>query len=82
MIVATLLHFCVFNFWPEMTAADVSIDSEEFTAIELPPEIEIPPPPQAIARPATPVIASADIEDHPLTGQQLGHLRRVAARGG
>jgi len=63
MILATLLHFCVFKFWPEMTAADVSFDAEEFVAIELPPEIEIPPPPEAIARPATPVMASADIDE-------------------
>jgi protein TonB len=33
------------------------------TAIELPPEIEIPPPPQSIARPATPVIAEANIDE-------------------
>jgi protein TonB len=32
-------------------------------AIELPPEIEIPPPPQQIARPATPIIATADIDE-------------------
>ncbi len=31
--------------------------------IELPPEIEIPPPPEAISRPATPVMATADIDD-------------------
>jgi len=63
MILATLLHFCLFFFWPEMTAADFSYDAEELTAIELPPEIEIPPPPEAIARPATPVMASAEIDE-------------------
>jgi protein TonB len=63
MIVATVAHFCVFNFWPEMTAEDVSYTADELEAIELPPEIEIPPPPEAIARPATPVIASADIDE-------------------
>ena len=31
--------------------------------IELPPEIEIPPAPEAISRPATPVMATADIDD-------------------
>jgi protein TonB len=31
--------------------------------IELPPEIEIPPPPQQISRPATPVMAEADIDE-------------------
>jgi protein TonB len=63
MILATLAHFSIFAFWPEMTAEDVSYSSEELTAIELPPEIEIPPPPEAIARPATPVIATADINE-------------------
>jgi protein TonB len=46
-----------------MTAEDVSINSDEFEAIELPPEIEIPPPPEAIARPATPVMAAAEINE-------------------
>jgi protein TonB len=63
MILATVGHFAVFAFWPEMTAEDVSYSSEELTAIELPPEIEIPPPPEAIARPATPVMATADIDE-------------------
>ncbi|MFH1765102.1 MAG: TonB family protein [Gemmatimonadota bacterium] len=63
MILATVAHFSVFAFWPEMTAEDVSYSSDELTAIELPPEIEIPPPPEAIARPATPVMATADIDE-------------------
>jgi protein TonB len=63
MIVATLVHFGVFAFWPELTAEDISYTAEELEAIELPPEIEIPPPPKSIARPATPVIASADIDE-------------------
>jgi protein TonB len=63
MILATVFHFCVFAFWPEMTAEDVSFETAELEAIELPPEIEIPPPPEAIARPATPVIAAAEISE-------------------
>ncbi|MEZ4415006.1 MAG: TonB family protein [Gemmatimonadota bacterium] len=63
ILAATALHFAVFQFWPEMTAADVSFATEELEAIELPPEIEIPPPPQAIARPATPVIADTPLEE-------------------
>jgi protein TonB len=63
MILATVAHFCVFAFWPEMTAEDVSFTADELEAIELPPEIEIPPPPEAIARPATPVIAAAEIDE-------------------
>jgi periplasmic protein TonB len=61
--VAAMVHLVMFAFWPEMTAADVSGRSEELTAIDLPPEIEIPPPPEQIARPATPVVSSAQIDD-------------------
>ena len=63
MIAATVVPFSGFAFWPELTAADFSFESDELEAIELPPEIEIPPPPQQIARPATPVMASADIDE-------------------
>ena len=63
MIAATVIHFGVFAFWPEITAEDVSFAAEELEAIELPPEIEIPPPPQQISRPATPVIAEANIDE-------------------
>jgi protein TonB len=63
MIAATVIHFGMFAFWPELTAEDISYSAEELEAIELPPEIEIPPPPQSIARPATPVIAEASIDE-------------------
>jgi protein TonB len=63
MIMATVIHFGAFTFAPEMTTEDFSFSSEELEAIVMPPEIEIPPPPQAIARPATPVIATADIDE-------------------
>lgn len=63
IILATGAHFSAFAFWPEFTADDFSFTIEELTAIELPPEVVIPPPPQQIARPATPVMAAADIAD-------------------
>ncbi len=63
MIAATVLHFMLFQFWPTQTAVDVSFTAEELEMIELPPEIEIPPPPEAISRPATPVMATAEIDD-------------------
>lgn len=63
MIAATVLHFLVFQLWPEMTAADFTYSASELEAIELPPEVEIPPPPERIARPATPIIAEAELEE-------------------
>ncbi len=63
MITATVFHFLLFQFWPTQTADDVSFTAEELEMIELPPEIEIPPPPEAITRPATPVMALTEIDD-------------------
>ncbi len=63
MIAATVVHFMLFQFWPTLQAEDSSFTSEELETIELPPEIEIPPPPEKIARPAVPVIATADIDE-------------------
>jgi periplasmic protein TonB len=60
---AAVFHLVLFAFWPEMTAADYTPPSDQLTAIELPPEIDIPPPPEQIARPATPVVSAADIPD-------------------
>jgi len=63
LILATAAHFALFDFWPEMMAEDVSFTATELQAIELPPSIEIPPAPQAIARPATPIIAPGNIDE-------------------
>jgi len=63
MILATIVHFAAFAYWPEIEAEDFSFTADELTAVELPPEIEVPPPPQAIARPATPVIASTEVSE-------------------
>lgn len=61
IIGATLAHFGVFLYGPNFRTGDASFTSAELTAIELPPEIQIPPPPEQIARPATPIIAPADV---------------------
>ncbi len=63
MIAATVFHFMLFQFWPTQAAANVSFTAEELELIDLLPEIEIPLPPEAISRPATPVMALTDIDD-------------------
>jgi len=62
MIAATVLHFTLFQFWPTLAAEDFSYAADEVKIIDLPPEIEIPPPPEAIVRPATPVMAPTEID--------------------
>ena len=66
MILATGAHFGIFNFWPELQAEDVSFTADEIEVIDVPDEIEIPPPPQAIRRPAVPVV-STTIQNEELT---------------
>jgi periplasmic protein TonB len=63
VMLATVIHFVVFAFWPQMDTADASFRSDELAAIELPPEIEIPPPPEQIARPAVPVVSTTQIDE-------------------
>jgi protein TonB len=60
---AAVIHFAMFAFWPDATAANVAFDSAEIETIDLPPEIEIPPPPEQIARPATPVVSDVTIDE-------------------
>lgn len=62
MVIATALHFAVLVYWPELRASDFRVTPDELEAIDLPPEVEIPPPPEAIARPAAPVITDAAID--------------------
>ncbi len=63
VIAATILHFGLFKFFPELTASDVSFGVHELDVVELPPEVEIPPPPEQITRPAVPVVAATELEE-------------------
>jgi periplasmic protein TonB len=63
MVAAVLVHFVVMAFWPNLRAEDVAFTMEDFEMVELPPEIEIPPPPEQIQRPAAPVVSEAVIDD-------------------
>jgi periplasmic protein TonB len=60
---AALFHVVLFAFFPNLSSADVSITTESMEAIDIPDNIEIPPPPEQIARPATPVVSAADISE-------------------
>lgn len=63
LMTAVGTHAGAMIYWPPFGVPDLSPVSEELTAIELPPEIQIPPPPRQIARPAAPVITSAAIDE-------------------
>lgn len=64
---AALIHFLVIAFWPSMTAEDYGIVGNEMEALEIPPEVEIPPPPEQIVRPQVPVISTDITIDEDIT---------------
>jgi periplasmic protein TonB len=64
VLAATFLHFALFNWFPQLQAADMGSVTDEIVSIDLPPEVKIPPPPEQIARPATPrVSANVDMDE-------------------
>ncbi len=67
ILLSVALHFAVFTLWPAITAPDVSFTANELTSIELPPQVEIPPPPAAIARPAIPMVSASAAIDEDIT---------------
>ena len=64
MIVATVLHCALFQLWPVMEAEDISRASNDPTVYTLPPDVVLPPEPDLIQRPASPVVATADVSEH------------------
>ena len=63
VIAAALAHGALFAFFPEMNAANLDFSGEEAMVVDLPPEVEIPPPPEQISRPATPRVAAAALDE-------------------
>lgn len=61
--VAVLLHFAIFSLFPRLDATPPVLAAEALAAMDLPPEVEIPPPPQPIARPASPKVATVELEE-------------------
>jgi TonB family protein len=61
------LHYLLFAYFPSLTAADLGEVGTEIAAVDLPPEVRIPPPPEQIARPATPRVSAAATLDEDVT---------------
>ncbi len=61
--IALVLHAILIYFVVAPRGGGFEARAEELEVIELPPEIRIPPPPEEIARPATPVIAEEPVEE-------------------
>lgn len=60
---AVLVHFSLFALFPTLDATPPALAAETLKAMELPPQVEIPPPPEQILRPATPRVATVELEE-------------------
>lgn len=63
VMVAAVFHFALFQFFPELTAEDLSTEPGRITDIELLKKIDIPPPPEPIQRPRVPVVGDVDVDE-------------------
>ena len=63
VIAAVVIHALLFAYFPTLSAQDMSFTTPEIEALDLPPEVQIPPPPEQIARPARPVISETTIDE-------------------
>lgn len=62
LLIALLLHAVAFAFWPEYVPGVYKLREERIEVVDIPPEIEIPPPPEEIARPEVAVEVEASDE--------------------
>lgn len=68
IVAAVVVHFAVFVLWPRMSAPDISVhgtaSAQGIQDLAIPPDVKIPAAPGALARPATPVIASTAVPEN------------------
>lgn len=62
LILATLAHALLFIAGPRFGVEGIAYGGSDVQVIDIPDEIEIPPPPRDIARPPTPVISETDFD--------------------
>jgi protein TonB len=63
IIGAVVAHFMVFEVMPHFDVATLAVAGEVMAAVDLPPEVKIPPAPEQIARPATPRVAAVEVSE-------------------
>lgn len=63
ILASVTVHFIAFEFFPRMQAADFDFVPDQMAAVELPPEVRIPPPPEAIVRPARPRVSESVLDE-------------------
>ena len=68
ILAAVAIHASLFAFLPPFESAAFASGPEITTVLELPPEIIVPPPPEAIVRPASPRLTTHSVPDEATIG--------------
>ena len=63
LVLAVVAHAAAFELFPTLSAADLTTTRSGIAVIDLPPETDIPPPPERIARPATPRVGTVEMDE-------------------
>jgi protein TonB len=62
LVLAILFHAALFILTPPFEFKPYKLKEEQFEVVDVPPELDIPPPPQDIPQPTVPVEAASDEE--------------------
>lgn len=63
ILLSALLHFVLFAFFPAIRIGTLRGGDRPLEVVEMPAEIDIPPPPARIERPAVPVVGRSTISE-------------------
>lgn len=63
LMAAVTVHLAIFELFPRMQVDNLAAAAVALETIELPPEVTIPPPPEQVSRPATPRVATIDVDE-------------------
>ena len=64
LLASVALHLGFFQLMPALSAGPIlGVDGSDLVAMELPPEVKVPPPPEQVARPAVPVVPSTEVSE-------------------
>lgn len=63
LLLAVVAHAAAFELFPTLSAADLTTTTTGISVVDLPPETKIPPPPERIARPATPRVGAVEMDE-------------------
>lgn len=63
IVLSVAVHFAVFSLFHGFGIPGLAVESVTLASVELPPEVEIPPPPETVARPARPVVSTVEVSE-------------------